>query len=161
MKNLIALTIITGFLVSCGSKLSDEDKELADRKFNSAIALINDTSYQKAIDTLNTLIDDNLFVSKAKLLKSGALLAMNETTKAWDVYTSRLDFLSNSKVNLEVNKWPVPPPKTVSSGFFVMLNKKKKICNSILKYDFGKKLPIIHKIQNDAIRSYEKNSELP
>lgn len=161
MKRIFALSIISILILSCGSNVSQEDQKLADRKFLTSIDFINEANYKSAIDTLNSLIDKGLFVSKAKLLKAGALLALNETYEAWDVYISRFDFVMKSKVNLEVNKWPTPPPKTVSSNFFIMLNKKKKICDAILEYDFEKDIPIIKEIRDETIKTYNESSKLP
>jgi len=165
MKDIIvkfaAVAGIILIIVSCGSKISQEDKELADDIFSTSIELINSGNFEYAIDTLNFLINKQLFTNKANLLKSGCLLALNKTHEAWDVYESRLSLMSKTSANYEVNKWPIPPPKTVSSNFFIMLNKRKKICNSILALELNEDMPIFRKIRDEAIESYEVNSRKP
>jgi hypothetical protein len=161
IQRIFVVSVMTIFLMSCGSNVSQEDKEMSDEIFSISIDLINTENYESAIDTLNFLINRQLFLNKAKLLKSGCLLALNKTHEAWDVFESRLSSVSKTTVNYEVNKWPIPPPKTVSSSFFIMLNKEKKICNTILSLELNDDIPIIKKIRDEAIKSYEVNSKKP
>lgn len=161
IERILAISVMIIFLMSCGSNVSPEEKEMSDKIFSVSVELINSENFESAIDTLNFLIDKQLFEYKAKLLKSGCLVALNKTHDAWDVYWSTVSLGSKARIYTEVNKWPIPPPKTLSSDFFIRLNKRKRICNSIMALKLNEDMPIFKKIRDEAIESYEVNSRKP
>ncbi len=167
---LILLAFSGLFFSSCGRKLSDAEQKVIDKKLTDAISLLDSGSFQSAYDKVDSLIDDKLIDRNPKYdsykgelfaLKAGCLLAQDKTDEAWEVYTSWNSLWTKAKVTNKLYNTPTPAPKTVSTNYFIRLNKRIIICNAILDSDIGKDIAMIKKLKDQALKAYEESSKLP